>query len=43
LRRLPVIVLSAFLGASKKTLLKRVLSNREEKKVAVIVEDMSEV
>jgi len=41
--RLPVTVLAGFLGAGKTTVLNHVLSNREGRRVAVIVNDMSEV
>lgn len=40
---LPVTVLSGFLGAGKTTMLNHVLANRENMRVAVIVNDMSEV
>ena len=41
--KLPVTVLSGFLGAGKTTVLSHILNNRDDKKVAVIVNDMSEI
>lgn len=42
-KRLPVTVLSGFLGAGKTTVLNHILANRDNLKVAVIVNDMSEI
>ena len=43
MKKLPVTVLSGFLGAGKTTVLKKLLENRDNKRVAVIVNDMSEI
>ena len=42
-QKLPVTVLSGFLGAGKTTVLNHILNNRDQRRVAVIVNDMSEV
>ncbi len=42
-KKIPVTVLSGFLGAGKTTVLSHILTNREGKKLAFIVNDMSEI